>query len=93
MVQIIDGIRVVADEAITEEEVMSAVAAEKEYWAAQHKLLGEIQITVDGDELVIRSLEKSPIKRIRRITGYLSTDDRFNDAKQAELADRVNHFV
>jgi ribonucleoside-triphosphate reductase len=33
----------------------------------------------------------SDIRRIRRITGYLSTIDRFNDAKQAELADRVKH--
>lgn len=31
------------------------------------------------------------IKRVRRITGYLSTVDRFNDAKQAELNDRVSH--
>ncbi|MCL6588521.1 MAG: anaerobic ribonucleoside-triphosphate reductase [Firmicutes bacterium] len=31
------------------------------------------------------------IRRIRRITGYLSTVDRFNDAKQAELKERVNH--
>lgn len=31
------------------------------------------------------------IRRIRRITGYLSTIDRFNDAKQAELYRRVKH--
>lgn len=31
------------------------------------------------------------IKRVRRITGYLSTVDRFNDAKRAELRDRVSH--
>lgn len=31
------------------------------------------------------------IRRVRRITGYLSTVDRFNDSKQAELADRVVH--
>jgi ribonucleoside-triphosphate reductase len=31
------------------------------------------------------------IRRIRRITGYLSTVDRFNDAKQAELRERVIH--
>ncbi len=31
------------------------------------------------------------IKRVRRITGYLSTVDRFNDAKQAELYDRLPH--
>ncbi len=31
------------------------------------------------------------IRRIRRITGYLSTMDRFNDAKKAELRDRKVH--
>lgn len=31
------------------------------------------------------------ITRVRRITGYLSTVDRFNDAKQAELNDRSPH--
>jgi anaerobic ribonucleoside-triphosphate reductase len=31
------------------------------------------------------------IRRIRRITGYLSTVDRFNDAKQVELRERVFH--
>jgi anaerobic ribonucleoside-triphosphate reductase len=33
----------------------------------------------------------SSIRRIRRITGYLSTVDRFNDAKRAELAARTPH--
>lgn len=33
------------------------------------------------------------IRRIRRITGYLSTIDRFNDAKQAELKDRKKHSL
>ncbi|HOG61874.1 MAG TPA: anaerobic ribonucleoside-triphosphate reductase, partial [Flexilinea sp.] len=31
------------------------------------------------------------IRRIRRITGYLSSIDRFNDAKKAELKDRRPH--
>ena len=38
--------------------------------------------------------EESDIKfeRIRRITGYLvGTVDRFNDAKKAEVRDRVKH--
>ncbi len=35
-----------------------------------------------------------PIQRIRRVTGYLAgTVDRFNDAKQAEVRDRVKHDV
>lgn len=32
------------------------------------------------------------IRRVRRITGYLSTVDRFNDAKVAELKSRVVHL-
>ena len=32
------------------------------------------------------------VRRVRRITGYLSTIDRFNDAKQEELHERVAHF-
>jgi ribonucleoside-triphosphate reductase len=32
------------------------------------------------------------IRRIRRITGYLSTEDRFNEAKRIELKDRRSHF-
>lgn len=33
-------------------------------------------------------------ERIRRITGYLvGTVERFNDAKKAELNDRVKHSV
>jgi ribonucleoside-triphosphate reductase len=33
------------------------------------------------------------IRRIRRITGYFSTVDRFNDSKKAELDDRLVHKV
>ncbi|HWQ29487.1 MAG TPA: anaerobic ribonucleoside-triphosphate reductase [Negativicutes bacterium] len=43
---------------------------------------------IDND---CESCGSEDIRRIRRITGYLSTIDRFNDAKQAELADRVKH--
>src|SRR5690606_25895420 len=31
------------------------------------------------------------VRRIRRITGYLSTEERFNNAKLAELHDRRAH--
>jgi ribonucleoside-triphosphate reductase (formate) len=33
------------------------------------------------------------IRRIRRITGYLSTEERFNEAKRTELKDRRPHFA
>lgn len=39
-----------------------------------------------------RSGQNVPFERIRRITGYLvGTTDRWNDAKKAELRDRVKH--
>jgi len=31
-------------------------------------------------------------ERIRRVTGYLGTLDRFNNAKRAEESDRVKHM-
>jgi len=37
--------------------------------------------------------ESPDIRRIRRITGYLSTDERFNEAKYKELTDRRVHFA
>ncbi len=38
------------------------------------------------------SCGSTDIRRVRRITGYLSTVDRFNDAKKAELSDRKAHI-
>lgn len=38
------------------------------------------------------SCGSSDIRRVRRITGYLSTVDRFNDAKVSELRDRRAHL-
>lgn len=32
-----------------------------------------------------------PFERVRRITGYLSHVNRFNNAKRCELRDRVKH--
>lgn len=38
------------------------------------------------------TLQNPPMERIRRITGYLvGTVDRWNNAKKAELRDRVKH--
>lgn len=44
--------------------------------------------TIHGDSCPM--CNKSAIRRVRRITGYLSTVDRFNDAKCRELKDRVS---
>lgn len=48
----------------------------------------------DGEELIEMeyTLPAQKFERIRRITGYLvGTVDRFNDAKRAEVQDRVKH--
>ncbi len=52
-----------------------------------------IRRTVNPDEYGITpAFEKIPFQRIRRITGYLvGTLARFNDAKRAEVEDRVKH--
>ncbi|MHB8158542.1 MAG: anaerobic ribonucleoside-triphosphate reductase, partial [Desulfocucumaceae bacterium] len=43
------------------------------------------------DEDNCPSCGSQSIRRVRRITGYLSTIDRFNDSKIAELKDRTVH--
>ncbi|HML33901.1 MULTISPECIES: anaerobic ribonucleoside-triphosphate reductase [Sporomusa] len=88
---IIDGVNVVADSEITEEEIRAIVAEELQLWKKRNKELAQVQLKIEGEEIIVKAVERSPIKRVRRITGYLSTEDRFNSAKQAELSDRHAH--
>ena len=61
--------------------------------AAQHKGCTHITARIDGDYIDAYFYIK-PFEKIRRITGYLvGTTDRWNNAKQAELRDRVKHGV
>lgn len=57
------------------------------------RTIKEIDIKVDGEYVDIDyTFEPVNFERIRRITGYLvGTTDRFNDAKKAEVNDRVKH--
>lgn len=69
----------------------------EQYKARAEELYGagcyEICLSADGDFVDIKYLIE-PFERIRRITGYLvGSLDRFNDAKRAEVADRVAHHV
>lgn len=52
-----------------------------------------MEIEMDGEFVNLKyELEPIPFDRIRRITGYLvGGTDRWNDAKLAELNDRVVH--
>lgn len=51
----------------------------------------EIEIDHERGEYIERGVRPVKFDRIRRITGYLSSVTRFNDAKTAELHDRVKH--
>jgi anaerobic ribonucleoside-triphosphate reductase activating protein len=53
--------------------------------------LVEMTIGLDGDEVSIEPHYAS-IVRVRRITGYLSTIPRFNDAKKEEERSRLKHI-
>ncbi len=59
------------------------------------KTIEAIDLKIDGDYVdVDYHFADVPFQRIRRITGYLvGTLDRFNDAKRAEVEDRVKHSL
>ena len=51
-----------------------------------------VEVIIAGDFIDIKTYRKAPFKRIRRITGYLVGDlSRFNNAKLAEVNDRLKH--
>ncbi|MDD4601469.1 hypothetical protein SDC9_04152 [bioreactor metagenome] len=91
MQTIIDNITVIYDDAIAMDELREYVKQEQAIWDGNGKPLASIDVKLCGDDVEITSHERSPITRLRRITGYLSTVDRFNDAKQAELKARQVH--
>lgn len=78
-------------QAMSAEEATLYAEEELGRWAETNKQLGLVVIEVDGTEVVVRSSERSPIRRVRRITGYLSEVASFNDAKRAELKQKVVH--
>jgi anaerobic ribonucleoside-triphosphate reductase activating protein len=77
---------------ITQEEAYNHVFDEIDLWKSRKKHLLSVTIEIDGDEIVISTDERSPIRRVRRITGYLSEVDNFNPAKKSELSNRVMHL-
>ena len=88
---LIDGVNVLADPVLSPEEIQYFVAEEKRLWKDKNKQLGHLELGLDGEEVILKATEKSPIRRVRRITGYLSSIDNFNDAKVAECRSRVTH--
>lgn len=87
----VQGIRVVADAALSTQEIELLTIQEIQEWEQMGKEIACLHLNLEGDEVVIQAEEKSPIRRVRRITGYLSNIENFNDAKKAECHDRYVH--
>ncbi|MBP2643836.1 MAG: hypothetical protein H6Q67_1723 [Firmicutes bacterium] len=86
--KVIKGILVSFNDSLTDVEVNNCVDLEIAEWRKNSKPIDTITLTIEGDGIIIETHEKSPIRRIRRITGYLSEVSNFNDSKRQELSDR-----
>ncbi len=90
---VVNGVQVIADPRLSREEINQFIAEEQQLWRSRNKILGQIELSIDQEEVIVKATEKSPIRRVRRITGYLSSIDNFNDAKVAECSDRAKHTL
>lgn len=86
----INNIEVTIKGEITDEEL--TVYLTQQQAKSTHKII-KATVAVDGDYVDMDvTYDYVPFDRIRRITGYLvGTTARWNDAKRAELKDRVKH--
>lgn len=82
-------VRLLSGPGVTKEEAKAVLEEEIARFKAAKKKLAKVEVEAEGDELVVKSYPASPIKRVRRITGYLAPTDSWNAAKQAELRDRA----
>lgn len=85
------GVSIICPNEISKEEAVEYV--EQELCINPKLKLTHLGITLSDDE---KSVELQPvydtITRVRRITGYLSTIPKFNDAKRAEERARIAHI-
>lgn len=87
------GVEVTVQGEMSENEIKDTVLMLKE--KHPDKEFKSIEFKVDGENLdVSYTYDNVPFERIRRITGYLvGTLERFNNAKRAEVEDRVKHSL
>ena len=92
----VDGVKIEYEKGLASDEVEGIVRTEIIAWQEKGKKLAKVEINIyRGKSLEINSTEaakKGQIKRVRRITGYLSNVENFNDAKKAECRDRLVHI-
>lgn len=89
---IILGIPVTVLGAVSLAEANVLVSKEVALNDPQERKITYIEITeVSSEEVDIKVTTEGAVKKLRRITGYLSDINNFNDPKRAELADRLVH--
>lgn len=81
------------NETVPEKEILQYIKRCRDKYTNNAIKIEKINLNFDGDKVEITTTFKSvPFERIRRITGYLvGTLERFNNAKRAEVEDRVKH--
>ena len=88
----VDGIKVLYCGDLTSDEVEELAREEISEYNKEGVELAKIMLTPTEKEVIVETIPKSPIRRIRRITGYLTPIDNMNNAKRAEVGDRKPHF-
>jgi hypothetical protein len=88
----LSGVKVWSNQQLDDSEIQAYIDRWKDKGDTP---LDTLYLYVDGDYVEIRArFEHVPFERMRRITGYLvGSLDRFNDAKLAEVNERVKHSV
>jgi hypothetical protein len=86
----LNGVKVWSNQQLDDSEIQAYIDRWKDKGDTP---LDTLYLYVDGDYVEIRArFEHVPFERMRRITGYLvGSLDRFNDAKLAEVNERVKH--
>ena len=57
---LVDGVKVIADPTLTNEEIMLFVAEEKRLWESNNKKLGQLELGLDGEEVIVKGTEGQP---------------------------------
>lgn len=90
----VENVKVLYQGNITSEEAEEVARTFIREETEKGKILAKIMLTPAGKEIIVEGnlrAEPGQIKRVRRITGYLSNQENFNDGKKAELRDRIPH--
>lgn len=88
----IDGVKVTADAEFSAEELKYYVELVKSKFKDDKILTLTVSLEADGRARLDYTKQGTRFERLRRITGYLTSDlSTWNDAKRAEEKERVKH--